>query len=542
MFKVASRLILTTSATVLALAWGLPSIASSAPEQGNRGFVPSAIADYFPANTDHGVAGLKDIAAVEQAAQTYASTSTTSGSSTRLKPGSGTPPSAPGTPTLTAGVGSVSATWTAPTNTGTSAIKNYVVQYSTNSGSTWTTASSSVTTLSYTISGLLATNTYVVKVAAVNSSGQGPYSAASNPATPTATAPNAPSAPTVTAGSLSVAVKWTAPASNGATISSYAVRYSSDGGTTWTTASSTITSTSYTVTGLLSTSAYVFGVSATNNVGTSAWSANSASVTPTASTSSNGITYHNGPVMTNTINVYEIWYGDWSGATTRQSLIDTFLRGVGGSSYFNINTTYFNGSNVRVPNAVAVAGSLSVAATKTSLTQSDITSIVSNAVTTGALPTDANALYYVFTAANISVQGFLTQFCGYHSYGTMNGATIKYSFVGDPTANTGACVSGLLSSTSSPNGDWIGDGMVSVIVHELEETATDPQLNAWYDGSGNENGDKCAWNFGTTFKTSSGANANVTFNTTIGGTTTAYNYLVQQNWVNAAGGYCGLSY
>src|SRR5579862_7131074 len=29
------------------------------------------------------------------------------------------------------------------------------------------------------------------------------------------------------------------------------------------------------------------------------------------------------------------------------------------------------------------------------------------------------------------------------------------------------------------------------------EAITDPKLNAWYDGGGNEVGDKCAWTFGT---------------------------------------------
>ena len=41
--------------------------------------------------------------------------------------------------------------------------------------------------------------------------------------------------------------------------------------------------------------------------------------------------------------------------------------------------------------------------------------------------------------------------------------------------------------------------MVSVIAHELEEAATDPDLNAWYDNRGYENADKCAWTFGTTY-------------------------------------------
>ena len=39
--------------------------------------------------------------------------------------------------------------------------------------------------------------------------------------------------------------------------------------------------------------------------------------------------------------------------------------------------------------------------------------------------------------------------------------------------------------------------MVSVIAHELEETNTDPNLNAWYDSNGSEDADKCAWTFGS---------------------------------------------
>jgi hypothetical protein len=40
--------------------------------------------------------------------------------------------------------------------------------------------------------------------------------------------------------------------------------------------------------------------------------------------------------------------------------------------------------------------------------------------------------------------------------------------------------------------------MASIIAHELEEAATDPDLNAWYDRRGMENADKCAWTFGST--------------------------------------------
>ena len=76
--------------------------------------------------------------------------------------------------------------------------------------------------------------------------------------------------------------------------------------------------------------------------------------------------------------------------------------------------------------------------------------------------------------------------------------------------------------------------MASIIAHELEEATSDPDLNAWYDKRGSENADKCAWTFGTEYTTANGASANMN----LGG----MDYLIQQNWVNAAGGYCALSY
>jgi len=86
-----------------------------------------------------------------------------------------------------------------------------------------------------------------------------------------------------------------------------------------------------------------------------------------------------------------------------------------------------------------------------------------------------------------------------------------------------------------PNGDAAGDAMLNIIAHELDESATDPDLNAWYHlNLFGENGDLCAWNFGSTYTTSNGAQAN----TVIGGA----NVLIQRNWVNAGGGYCSISY
>jgi len=76
--------------------------------------------------------------------------------------------------------------------------------------------------------------------------------------------------------------------------------------------------------------------------------------------------------------------------------------------------------------------------------------------------------------------------------------------------------------------------MASIIAHELEEAISDPDLNAWYDSTGKENADKCAWTFGTTQTAANGS----AYNMILG----SLKFLIQRNWVNASGGYCALSF
>jgi hypothetical protein len=249
----------------------------------------------------------------------------------------------------------------------------------------------------------------------------------------------------------------------------------------------------------------------------------------------NGINYHNGPVMRNGVNIYYIWYGNWAQDPTANAILTDFAINVGGSPYFNINTTY--GDTVgNVPNtpqtikyisSMADAGSLG-----TSLSDANIWTLVSNALNSATFPVDPNGVYFVLTAPFVGeTSGFLTQYCGWHtvhSYGPSS-IPIKYSFVGNPAANMSACA----PQTVGPNGDAKADAMASVLAHELEEAATDPELNAWYDSNGDENADKCAWTFGTTY-TANGAQANMKIG--------LRDYLIQRNWVNASGGYCALAF
>jgi len=244
---------------------------------------------------------------------------------------------------------------------------------------------------------------------------------------------------------------------------------------------------------------------------------------------SNGIVYHGGPVMLGTVNVYYIWYGNWAGNSAPTILTD-LAGNIGGSPYYNINTTYYNGANVHVSNAVALGGSTTSALSLgNSLSDSQIQSIVSNAITTGALPKDTNGVYFVLPSAEVTASsGFCTQYCGWHTHATIGGSDIKFAFIGNPDR----CPTSCAAQAVGPNDNAGADGMASIISHELEEAASDPDLNAWYDRRGMENADKCAWTFGTTYPAANGAAANMKLG--------ARDFLIQRNWVNASGGFCAV--
>ncbi len=248
----------------------------------------------------------------------------------------------------------------------------------------------------------------------------------------------------------------------------------------------------------------------------------------------NGIDYHGGPVMHNGVNIYFIWYGNWAQDSTAAPILTDYATYVGGSPYFNINTTYGDtvGNIPNTPSTIRYITSTSdTGSLGTSLTDSSIWTLVTNAFKSGKLPVDPNGVYFVLTAPYVAeTSGFLTQYCGWHNNASYNNTPIQYAFVGNAAASLGSCA----VQSTSPNGDAEADAMVSVVAHELEEAASDPQLSAWWDASGNETADKCVWTFGTTYTAPNGSQANMTIG--------PRNYLIQQNWVNAAGGYCALSY
>ena len=184
--------------------------------------------------------------------------------------------------------GSVALSWSAPLGDGGASITGYGVDYSTDGGTTWTpaiAASAGPATTSYNVTGLVNGTAYVFRVAAANANGTGPWSATSPAYTPNPTRPAAPSGLSVSGvAATTVDLSWTAPNDGGSPLLRYAVRASTDGGTTWLTPYSytpvgSPPATTLTWTGLSPNTTYTFQVIAQNAVGWSGWSAKSAPVT-----------------------------------------------------------------------------------------------------------------------------------------------------------------------------------------------------------------------------------------------------------------------
>ena len=182
-------------------------------------------------------------------------------------------PVAPSVPTSLTAVGGVTQAilaWNAPTQSGGADVTDYVVEYSSNSGSSWTVFADGVSTdVTATVIGLVNGTTYQFRVKAVSSGGTSDPSAT---ASAIVGVPSAPTSLSATPLGLSVRLSWTAPTQNGGSaITDYVVQYSQDSGATWSTFSDSVsTSLTTTVTGLTNGLTYQFRVSAINGIGASA--------------------------------------------------------------------------------------------------------------------------------------------------------------------------------------------------------------------------------------------------------------------------------
>lgn len=260
-----------------------------------------------------------------------------------------------------------------------------------------------------------------------------------------------------------------------------------------------------------------------------------AQIRPGGITPISRVYYHNGPLMSQP-TVYVIWYGNW--ATTNkydnaagQQIVRDFLNAIGGSPYFAINTSLSTASNVITGNVTFGGETTDTGSQGKVLTNFKLSRVLTNAIVSGALPTDPNGVYFVLSSSDVyETSGFCRKYCGFHGHGDVAGTDIKYAFVG----NAARCLRGCAPQLLGPNGNAAVDGMVSIIAHELSEAVTDPDLNGWYDLAHYETADKCSWTYGHhQYRAANGAWANMGWDFYDGNGAFQYHrdFLVQRNLV-----------
>ncbi|CAI5509549.1 unnamed protein product [Closterium sp. Naga37s-1] len=140
------------------------------------------------------------------------------------------------------------------------------------------------------------------------------------------------------------------------------------------------------------------------------------------------------------------------------------------------------------------------------------------------LALDPQGLYVVLTSVDVTLGGFCSEYCGWHTQDSLNSTPLRYAFVG----HHGQCPDACGVESTSPNGKPATDATISTLAHELTEAATDPNTNAgWFDDNGEENADKCSWDYGSTKRGSLQNGQSYEYNL-VG--LNGMKFLVQLNW------------
>jgi hypothetical protein len=244
--------------------------------------------------------------------------------------------------------------------------------------------------------------------------------------------------------------------------------------------------------------------------------------------------YHGGPVMT-TNKTYAIYWvpSGYSIPAGYDTTINQYFTDVAhdsgmGTNVYAAATQYSSiqysssvGGSFTDTNAFPASGCPLYNGLPECLTDAQIQTEINNVIASQGWVKNGVNEFFMFTAQNVGscfdsggTECAYTVYCAYH--GTANSGAI---YANQPFAAVAGCDEG-----QYPNGSNHADPTINVVSHEHNESITDPQLNAWYDAQGNENGDKCAWTFGTV----SGPNG-AEYNQTING----HHYWLQQEWSNA---------
>jgi hypothetical protein len=200
--------------------------------------------------------------------------------------------------------------------------------------------------------------------------------------------------------------------------------------------------------------------------------------------------------------------------------VTTYFQNEGGLASFVVDTGAYPASSC-TDNGVPVPGDCMTDAQ----IQAKIAAVMSANGWTGGM----NKIFVLYTSSNqgscmtsANTNCAYVQYCAYHSSFPSGGQTVIYTNI--PYGNPTGCEAG---SETTPN-QLNGDIAANAASHEINQAATNPLGNAWFDdATGNENADNCVFTFGNpSWGTGGGVGAQM-WNGTI--------FDVQEEWSNHRG-------
>eukprot|EP01036_Dinobryon_divergens_P023744 gene23744-32129_t len=238
------------------------------------------------------------------------------------------------------------------------------------------------------------------------------------------------------------------------------------------------------------------------------------------------VTYHGGPFMSGNVSVYNIYYGTGNS----QALLDYLATHIDRSSWYS-TMRHYSAGGVSISGSVFLAASIVVTKRLVKkLTDNAVVTIIIDMINAGTLPADENGIYAFIFKGNLPYNGWLTDWCGFHSAFTYNFGVYKFMVLGDTSFSNielGTNCQGYFDGPTV-NKNIGADSAASVYAHELVETISNPQGDAFYadtpEGT-QENADLCTWSWGTMLPGFDNANV------VIGNKS----FLIQQNWLPGTG-------
>lgn len=201
--------------------------------------------------------------------------------------------------------------------------------------------------------------------------------------------------------------------------------------------------------------------------------------------SSGNLNYGGGPVQTSP-NIVLVFWGSWSTSDPEYTRLVNFFKGVGGSSWNNTVTQYYD-SSAHIANSLSVSTWMDSSSVPSRPSSSQVGAEAQKAATKLGYG-GVNTNYFIALAKGHDPSGFKTRWCAWHSSESESEGTVSYTdfpYTSDGGSSCGA---------NSVNSNGTYDGVTIVGGHEEAETMTDPQPSTgWVDSSGSEIGDKCAW-------------------------------------------------